>query len=366
MGQAFSRLMGYGTSGVDLFFVLSGFLITGILYDARGTQHYFRNFYMRRVLRIFPLYYGVLLLAFVILPLLSRGAFAASEDRQGWLWLYGANVYLSVENSWAALGWFSHFWSLAVEEHFYLVWPLVIFLLPRRQAMVACMVAAGVAIACRTAGALAGNYPVAIEAQTPCRLDGLAIGAYLALAARGPRGLPPLQKPAFVALLLAGTAFVALQVGGARILGLNLGGRLALEFGLYAVIYGSLLVLVVSAAPWTRFGALWNSRVLRFFGKYSYALYVFQNPLIPITALWFTPADMARLTGSLLLGRIAYIAVMAGLTLMLAVTSWNVFEKHFLKLKNRFEPREELRIADCGLRIVESSAKRSFPQPMAP
>src|SRR5262249_33262538 len=87
-----------GSYGVDLFFILPGFLITGILYDARHKPNYFRNFYMRRVLRIFPLYYGVLALVFVVAPLipLLRGpTLDYLLDRQIWAWLYGVNVYLA-------------------------------------------------------------------------------------------------------------------------------------------------------------------------------------------------------------------------------------------------------------------------------
>src|SRR5262245_8154482 len=135
-----SRLIGLGSHGVDLFFVLSGFLITGILFDAKGKLHYFRNFYMRRALRIFPLYYAALAVMLWLLPLVSA-TFATevqpAVDAQGWLWLYGANVLQSVRGSWC-LGPLNHFWSLAIEEHFYLAWPAVIFLSSRRTAMRIC------------------------------------------------------------------------------------------------------------------------------------------------------------------------------------------------------------------------------------
>ncbi len=88
----------YGSFGVDLFFVLSGFLITGILYEARDKPHYFRNFYMRRVLRIFPLYYGVLVLVFFVAPLIPplRGpTLDYLLDRQAWAWLYAVNIYIA-------------------------------------------------------------------------------------------------------------------------------------------------------------------------------------------------------------------------------------------------------------------------------
>src|SRR5690242_3161095 len=119
----------YGVLGVDLFFVLSGFLITGLLLDAKGKPHYFRNFYARRTVRIFPLYYLVLFLLLVVLPAVIAvpPALAHARREQAWLWTYTSNFYIASKASWA-LGYVSHFWSLAIEEHFYLLWPLVVFL----------------------------------------------------------------------------------------------------------------------------------------------------------------------------------------------------------------------------------------------
>src|SRR3954453_1423116 len=135
-----SWLMALGQRGVDLFFVLSGFLITGILFDAKGKEHYFRNFYVRRSLRIFPLYYAALLAAVVILPLISvsyASAFRPAVDAQAWLWLYGANVLQAVRGAWC-LGPLNHFWSRGSEEHFYLAWPAVIYFSSRRAGMRIC------------------------------------------------------------------------------------------------------------------------------------------------------------------------------------------------------------------------------------
>ena len=94
------RVSHHGWLGVELFFVLSGFLITSILYDSRGGQHYFRNFYARRILRIFPVYYGFLALALILAPLLIKAridGYPRFLHYQLWWWFYGANLLESVK-----------------------------------------------------------------------------------------------------------------------------------------------------------------------------------------------------------------------------------------------------------------------------
>jgi peptidoglycan/LPS O-acetylase OafA/YrhL len=111
---------------VDLFFVLSGFLITGILYDTRHARNYFRSFYARRILGIFPLYYAALAVMFVVPPLIRIDVLEHTASHWPWFWLYASNVLTAIE------GWHSrylqHFWSLAIEEQFYLVFPLFLLL----------------------------------------------------------------------------------------------------------------------------------------------------------------------------------------------------------------------------------------------
>ena len=127
-------LFWYGWTGVDLFFALSGFLITGGLLDALGSRGYYRDFYIRRALRIWPLYYAVLVAVFVVAPAVAPAACSSAEYRraagvQGWLWLGSPQVPTSVTGE-ATLraGWADlvHLWSLGVEEHFYLIWPIVV------------------------------------------------------------------------------------------------------------------------------------------------------------------------------------------------------------------------------------------------
>src|SRR6185369_10595810 len=129
VGPIATKLALTGLMGVDLFFILSGFLITGILLKTKNSEHYFLNFYARRVLRIFPLYYGVLLFVFWVLPNIIKLDVAAKyiTSQQWWLWTYLNNFpgHPSLDSS--KIYQLGHFWSLAVEEHFYLVWPLMVY-----------------------------------------------------------------------------------------------------------------------------------------------------------------------------------------------------------------------------------------------
>lgn len=331
-GSLLFDVLHHGDIGVDLFFVLSGFLITGVLFDAKGTERYFRNFYARRSLRIFPLYYGFLFVTLIAMPALfgsRENLFPEAETHQAWLWLYGANFLVGFQGEWC-LGSFDHFWSLSVEEQFYLVWPLVIFICSRRQAMSVCLVAAVFSALGRILWLRFVDGGPAAETFTFFRLDSLASGGFLALAARGPDGVKPLIPWAYLAVIPSALGLIAIwQSSYTRLLYIPL--------FLVAVCFAGLLVLAVASRPDTWWGKIWRSQWLRFFGKYSYAMYVFQFPLIRILDPVLTPEGLSSEIGSVFWGRVAYIAIMTAITTVLALLSWHLWEKHFLALKRRFQ-----------------------------
>jgi peptidoglycan/LPS O-acetylase OafA/YrhL len=328
-GRVLSPLLGQGLRGVDLFFVLSGFLITGILWDAKGQSHYFRNFYLRRTLRIFPLYYGVLFVTLVLLPAVGFGmysVFAQGHQYSPWLWLYGTNILIAWKGHWC-LGAFDHFWSLAVEEQFYLVWPLVIFLCSRTTAIKVCFGAIFLSVAARIAWLLSGGDTVAIEAFTLFRLDSLAIGSLLALAARSPDGIAKWRPAAICCGVMMLVGFVPLIFFRAVVP--------MVRDTMFACLFGSVIVLAVTAPTVGWWGRLWHSPILRFFGKYSYGMYVFQNILKAIFLPDVFIASFAAGLGSIFLGRCGYLMAMSLATLLAALISWHVLEKHFLRLKSQ-------------------------------
>lgn len=319
-------IVSLGARGVDLFFVLSGFLITGILFDAKAKDGYFRNFYIRRALRIFPLYYGALVLILIVAPI-AAGKMPAPLSEQAWLWLYGSNVLQSIRGQWC-LGPLNHFWSLAVEEHFYFVWPLVIFLCTRQTALRVCGLVIVTAELARALWLYSAGNDVAAEVFTLLRMDSLVLGGWLALVARSPGGLAWLVKLARPTLVISGLIAFGTWYLGKRLLGLP-----DLAWGAFC---GSLLVLTVAAAPSSLLARCGESRTLQFFGKYSYAMYVFQLPLITGLAWLVTAPGLAYWFDSAWLGQAVYCAIMFSITTLLAVASWNCFEKHFLALKHRF------------------------------
>ncbi len=329
-GNLLFGVLGHGDLGVDLFFVLSGFLITGILFDAKQHAYYFRNFYVRRALRIFPLYYGFLLVMLVVLPFAfgSRGElFPEATENQAWLWTYCANFLMGIRNEWC-LGSFEHFWSLAIEEQFYLVWPLLILLCSRRQAMIASLAAVAFSILGRIVWIRSGGGDAAVELFTFFRFDGLGLGAFLALYVRGPAQCLPPSRWARVSVAGCAAGVVGAILLERRLWGLNL--------ALVAGFCAALLILALASTPDSRWGRLWRSRALAFFGKYSYAMYVFQLPLIVLMAPILTAEGLCASLGSVFLGRMTYIALMTSVTTACAYLSWHLYEKHFLKLKRYF------------------------------
>ncbi len=356
-----------GWAGVNLFFLLSGFLITGILYDAKDSPRRAATFYARRSLRIFPLYYGVLLLWFLVLRKtvhIPGVSMHWPPGRQLWAWLYAVNWGAVVEGRpFEPLG---HFWSLAIEEHFYLVWPFMIWRLSRRGAMAACLVCIVTAVVFRCGLLAAGVVPGAVWQLDPSHLDSLALGGLIALAVRGPGGSARLVRPAKYVLLVAALALAGV-VGWRGALSHADSAFQACGMPLLVAFFGAGLVLVAHAPRASVIGRVFTSPVLCLFGKYSYGLYVWHGLLFYHFARWFpASAYQAALGGSFLTAVLVHAALATLASLAVAVASYHLFEKHFLKLKPSSRPAEApapgtgLRLfapAESGGRPREADAK---------
>lgn len=330
-------------SGVDLFFVLSGFLITGILFDAKGKNHFFRNFYGRRTVRIFPLYYAALFLFLVVGPMLpepvTRGW--GTTDTYIWYPLYLSNYSQAIaEQTGNTVTHIVHVaWSLSIEEQFYLCWPLVVYFASRKTLLRICVGMFFGSMALRIGLLLVDRHYYAM-AFTPCRLDGLAVGAAIALIARGPSGLRSLIKPAMwvgplSALALAALIVVMAKLGYRRGVG-HSPGYVVCGTAIMSLMFGSVLVLAAAAAKGTLTNKLFTHPILLTYGKYSYAVYLLHMPIIVwIYNYVFDPTTL-QIGGTFLPGLLVFYTITFSLSLVAALISWHLLEKHFLKLKDWF------------------------------
>lgn len=325
-----------GWVGVQLFFALSGFLVTANLLDTQGATNYYSGFYARRTLRILPLYFLVLSLLLVVLPAVTTAPalLQPTIDHQLWLWLFVSN--------WTPIGdcdfyGFGHFWSLAVEEQFYLFWPLLVHRARPKPLFFACVLIALIAFVTRSGAALGGMQPEAIYDNTIFRLDALALGSAGAALLRIPEWSRALRPRLLgigagtVVLFLVGTA--ATRAYDTRLISVETIG--------YSILAMTAAVLVTTVALFAKENvALIRAlawKPLRSCGKYSYAMYVVH---VPIHKLLGTPL-LARLNGHRAMpDRVAlYALAVLSVSYLLARVSYHTFEKRWLALKGRFAPR---------------------------
>lgn len=318
-------------AGVDLFFVLSGFLITGILLDTRGHANYFKNFYARRALRIFPLYYGVLLVLLLLTPVLHT-QWSAWEVTFP---IYASNFGLHF----ADIGHHSHFdiqhfWSLAVEEQFYFLWPLVISLVQdRRKLSYLCLGLMIVSPMLRTwidfYSPIRSPYDFNYV-MLPTRMDALLTGGLLAILVRS-------DKAAYWLRYLRWSSWVwlALMIG---MLGITHSAHPedplmnTVGLSLLALFFASLIAHAL--VPAGLISRLFRWSWLRSIGKYSYGMYVyhelFRPSLYPVVHL------ATVLLHSLSLGHIAFFFGWLLTVYSMAWLSYTFFESRFIHLKRYF------------------------------
>jgi len=313
----------FGQTGVDLFFVLSGFLITRILISTREQPNYFRNFYGRRALRILPLYYLFLAVYFFILPWLDKTPIDPF-GKTWWYWFYLQNVPDTFTQL-AAAGPL-HYWSLAVEEHFYMVWPLVVYLAPVRSLERFSLGVIGSAIIVRAIFIF--GFKVGVFYFTLCRMDALAFGTLLAcLEATG--SLSRYRKTGMIVLaaLLPLTILTWTRFSGSGADFLQL-----FKFSLIGLIYAAALGLVVSYKDSIWVARLFGNRILRSIGQISYGLYVYHGLCFHLINK--TP----------FVGRIPILNLVASFAAAFLASwfSFRFFEAFFLRQKHFFSPPARL------------------------
>ena len=333
-----------GWAGVDLFFALSGFLITGILYDTRSDTRFFKRFFARRSVRIFPVFYLLLVVLLLLTPLFRY------QWRLGHLpsLIYMGNFAIAIDpsldrlhsaNHPAASAYLGHFWSLCVEEQFYLLWPFAIWLVRDRIPLIwlagglsFMALAARIALVMTLSPEVYGGWLIYL---LPLRMDGLLMGSILALVLRGPAADRWLRSCKWIFLL----ASAVIVVG--TILRPDVSSPWLLTIGISAIAVASVGLIGITLRPGSPAFRLFSLRPLHVLGKYSYGFYVYH---LVWAAGWasFVAFLTYRLHSSVIANAIAITANFA-LTFIVAQLSYNLFEFRFLDLKKRFEYDSELK-----------------------
>ena len=320
-----AQVLGLCWSGVDLFFVLSGFLIAGILLDHRGAENYFQVFYIRRVCRIFPLYF-LLLGLFVVLAWVGVGEdarFRTLFAEPMPLWSYAGfvqNFFMGARETYGAQ-WLGVTWSLAVEEQFYLVLPLVIFLVPPRWLPASLL--AAVLCAPLLRGVTGGLTSLV---GMPWRADALLAGALLAWAVRLPGFVEKAarQRAALwmvFAVLLAGAALLTWK---RHALGVFDHTWLAALYALF------ILLALISRGGGLAVGLRWGP--LAGLGRISYGVYMFHQPVSGLLHGWLRGAEPALADA-----HAASVTLLAlGATLLASVASYYLLELPFFRYGHTF------------------------------
>ena len=341
----------WGWAGLDFFFVLSGFLITGILWDTRNAPNRFSTFYVRRTLRIFPLYYGVMIALLCCGPVLHW--------RLSTLWivwpLYVGNYvwlvpHFRASQSLTQVAFFQphgvlrghpvvlnlgHFWSLCVEEQFYLFWPAVVFFCRRRTLIWVCAGSVPVCLLLRILGSL--TLPSwylgqdVLARTTPLRLDGLLLGGLAALLLGGSMREPLLRWSRFAlsaAICIVGVWMIAVPEGHIWKSPYTYPSWYATWGHTFTALIGVLVILVaIQKGTWVY--RLLNISAFRWLGRLTYGAYVFHD--IPHRLC-------AHVAHKIYPPWEGYIAAALALvcSMTLAWLSFRFFEAPFLNLKRRW------------------------------
>lgn len=334
-----------GWSGVDMFFVLSGFLITSILLKAKEKPHFFKNFYMRRILRIFPLYYLYLVIALGIPFLLSSIEFRHQLNYQP-LTFFRASVFiLHFSNYLNALDgfqnyWLLHVWSLAVEEQFYMAWPFLVFCLSKRKLNALCVILIIAAFFFRwQLSANPAENQIKIFQFTHCRMDGLLMGCLVALNAQQKTLITVIKNHGFklsaallILILTLNFQVTEAAASNGSINGFKQFSSLIVQrfyFPLLNLFY-TILMASVYLKQNTPFSKLVNWSPLQYLGRLSYGIYIYHMPI-----LWLLLNSAPNVDSHL--DQLLFWLAFLPLPVLIAHVSMTYYERPFLNLKRYFE-----------------------------
>jgi peptidoglycan/LPS O-acetylase OafA/YrhL len=322
-------------TGVHLFFIISGFLLGGILIDNRGSDHFFLPFYIRRLNRIFPLYFGCLLMFLIISPQLDeRFDWLTKEELPAWTYaIFMQNNAMAMADHFGG-NWLAPTWSLAVEEQFYIILPFLIFFTPPRLLRWVLLAAVIVAPLLRAVAGLGVSGTASIVLLTSC-MDALCYGILAAHLIRTERGRRLVRTYAGVlgqmAWLLPLSALLIAYYGDA----LDIGARVIGSFWLMTTGFTALLLYITQKRSGCLHRLL-DMAWLRWIGVRCYAIYLFHQAVIGLMGGYLVGRSDFVVTDAWSLG--VWLAAIAAI-LTLAAVSWHLIERPMIALGHRWTYR---------------------------
>ena len=340
--------LGAGYLGVQAFFVLSGFLLTPILVEMKSsldTRDFSLHFYGRRALRIFPLYYFYLTVVGLALYIgVSQGGYSVTGEidrflkQLPWAATYTYNFYHATKYYQESY-FVSHFWSLAVEEQFYLVWPLAILCIPGKhlKSFLAFLFVIGPLLRLLLAlisfnhivPILHGRTDLVIFVLPSSYMDAFAIGGFFSLYGKGRSGLAVW----LCILLVLATGLITSWLSTGDVHWFDLGyGRFMKDS--YKYVWGYLIMnllfayILVNVRDRKFMTAIFENALLNYLGKISYGMYVFHYPIIWVIYSAFNKAP-----------EYFRISMALAVTIIVSMISFELMEKRFINLKDKYFAR---------------------------
>ncbi|MCC6724504.1 MAG: acyltransferase [Saprospiraceae bacterium] len=340
--EIYTQIAWTGWIGVDLFFCLSGFLITRILLSAKSKPDYFKNFYARRFLRIFPLFYLIVFICLVILPHIPHpkaNNFGRIAGDEIYYWTYLSNFIIAIRQQ-LRHGILDASWSLSIEEQFYMLWPLIIYWVRNTRLLPITLGLAVVALITRiliaTFSSSEGWWYYTFY-FTCCRWDGLALGGFLAYITMYRQDLVDKLLPYAVRIsVLSFLSFVAVcLIEGGDIVGGVLKQTIGLTF--LIISFTAFILIATTNEKYPRLNKVLTNKTLMLFGKHAYAIYLINLPVrAVIRDVLYKPGSFLQIGQTQLPGQIIFYIISIPTILFCSWVIWHTFEKHFLKLKKYF------------------------------
>lgn len=322
-----------GWSGVDLFFVLSGFLITNILIKTKEEKHFFRNFYARRILRIFPLYYSFLIFQIIYYGELE-GAF--------YHLFYLTNFYLTTvpvipphTPAWLT-------WSLSIEEQFYVLWPFLIYFCNRKKMILLSLFFIFGALTFRFLNYFNHVQPYISYVSTHTRIDTISLGALVAILMQNKNNFYWLKRAAQILLFLLPIGIYFIWDQNNIFYYVQSPHTATFGFSFLALFFASLLI-VCTLFQSKLADLLLKNKLIVLVGKHSYCMYLTHNEIILFISELYVKSPFAQnlYNQSPQQAMVLFNIIIFVVTLFLSILIWHLLEKHFLKLKTFFPTQQQ-------------------------